>query len=73
MQELPVDHQIAIELHYWEGMRVREVAEVLGVPAGTVKGRLMRARTALAKALADHEFDIAGLDPKSGGSGVPVG
>jgi RNA polymerase sigma-70 factor (ECF subfamily) len=85
LQDLPVDHQIAIELVYWEGMRVREVAEVLGVPSGTVKSRLVRARASLAKVLAPQlapdEFDVAGgtraladgLDPNAaGGSGVPV-
>jgi RNA polymerase sigma factor (sigma-70 family) len=85
LQDLPVDYQIAIELVYWEGMRVREVAEVTGVPEGTVKSRLLRARAALAKALAPHldedSFDIAAhtravadsLDPKPGASGVDVG
>jgi RNA polymerase sigma factor (sigma-70 family) len=49
---LPLDLQIALELHYWEGMSVGEVGEVLGVPAGTVKSRMHRARELLREALA---------------------
>jgi RNA polymerase sigma-70 factor (ECF subfamily) len=51
LQDLPVDHQIVIELVYWEHMPLREVADVLEVAEGTVKSRLARARASLAKAL----------------------
>jgi len=47
LQELPLDLQITLELHYWEGMTVAEVADVLEVPAGTIKSRLYRARELL--------------------------
>jgi RNA polymerase sigma-70 factor (ECF subfamily) len=52
LQELPVDQQIVIELAYWERMPLREVAHVLDVAEGTVKSRLSRARTSLARVLA---------------------
>lgn len=44
LQDLPVDVQILLELYYWEDLSVDEIAAVLGVPSGTVKGRLFRAR-----------------------------
>ncbi len=47
LQALPVDFQIAIELHYWEDMSVAEIARVLEVAPGTVKSRLHRARDML--------------------------
>lgn len=49
LRSIPVDYQIVVELHYWEGMTVNEIAEVIEVPAGTVKSRLSRARDALQK------------------------
>ena len=49
---LPLDLQITLELHYWEGMTVTEIADVLEVPAGTVKSRLHRARELLRDGLA---------------------
>lgn len=45
LQRLPVEMQIAIELHYWEGLGVAEIAEIVEVPPGTVKSRLHRGRT----------------------------
>ena len=44
---LPLDHQIVLELTYWEDMSDRDVADVLDVPHGTVKSRVRRARLAL--------------------------
>ncbi|MBL8948367.1 MAG: sigma-70 family RNA polymerase sigma factor [Myxococcales bacterium] len=49
---LPLELQLAIELHYWEGMSTAELAELLELPQGTVKTRLMRARERLREALA---------------------
>ncbi|RMG96353.1 MAG: RNA polymerase sigma factor [Deltaproteobacteria bacterium] len=47
LRRLPVEMQVAIELFYWEGMGVVEIAEVLEIPVGTVKSRLQRARARL--------------------------
>jgi RNA polymerase sigma-70 factor (ECF subfamily) len=63
---LPLDLQITLELHYWEGMTVGEVAEVLEVPPGTVKSRLHRARELLRDGLlaqgASAELTDASVD-----------
>lgn len=43
-----------IVLHYLADLPVDEIAAVLGVPVGTVKSRLSRARIALAEQLGDY-------------------
>jgi RNA polymerase sigma-70 factor (ECF subfamily) len=44
---LPEDLRMAIVLYDIEGLAYREIAAVLGVPEGTVKSRIHRARNAL--------------------------
>lgn len=53
LHRLPLDLQLALELYYWEELSVDELAELLGIPPGTVKSRLFRARKLLREALAD--------------------
>jgi RNA polymerase sigma factor (sigma-70 family) len=47
MRHLPLEMQVALELHYWEGLSVREIAIVIETPEGTIKRRLQRARQRL--------------------------
>ncbi len=42
----------------WEGLRVNEAAEALGVRSGTMAVRLHRARQRLARALAEEDVEI---------------
>ncbi|WP_406202067.1 RNA polymerase sigma factor [Kitasatospora sp. NBC_01560] len=46
----------------WEGLEYAGAAEALGIPLGTVRSRLSRARTRLRK-LADAELAAAGREP----------
>ena len=54
LRHLPVDLQIALELFYWEGLSIAEMAESLEIPTGTVKRRLMRGREALRRRLGEE-------------------
>ena len=47
LRKIPVEMQITLELFYWEGLGVDELAAALDIPVGTVKSRLHRARTIL--------------------------
>jgi len=51
IKTLPPPHAAAISLFYLEDMSIAEVAVALDVPPGTIKTRLMHARTKLNKAL----------------------
>jgi RNA polymerase sigma factor (sigma-70 family) len=51
LRRLPADYREALVLFYVQGLKYREIAEVLGIPLGTVKSRLhggvLRLRAAL--------------------------
>lgn len=55
LQQLPPDQRRAVVLHHLCDLPVRDIAEEIGVPVGTVKARLSRGRTALATLLASSE------------------
>ncbi len=61
LQRLPVELQLVVESHYWEEQSTAEIAEAAGVPQGTVKSRLRRARSLLEKDLGAAETDVAEL------------
>ena len=49
--ELPKDLRMAVVLFDIEGRAYKEIADVLGVPEGTVKSRIHRGRSALRESL----------------------
>ncbi|MEM9457287.1 MAG: sigma-70 family RNA polymerase sigma factor [Myxococcota bacterium] len=61
LASIPLDHQIAIELAYWEHLTGPEIAQTLGIPANTVRSRLARARRQLREQLA--RLGVADLEP----------
>lgn len=53
LEELSPTQRLAFVLRHWEGMSIREIAEVLGAAEGTVKSHLFRAVRTLRVELAD--------------------
>ena len=49
--------RVPVILHYIEGYDVRHVAEILRIPAGSVKTRLMRARAHLRDILNEEALE----------------
>ena len=61
LRSIPIDDQVVLELHYWEQLTTHQMAEVIGIPVGTVRGRLQRARARLEetiKRLAESRQDL---------------
>jgi len=56
---LPKPQRQVVALHYLLDMPVNEIAATTGTPAGTVKARLSRARTALARLLDEHDQETS--------------
>ena len=50
-QKLSVEHRAVVVLHYYFDMPLESVAQVLGIPSGTVRSRFHRAMSALRAAL----------------------
>ena len=64
LSELSPDHRAVVVLHHYSGLSLGEIAEVLGVPYGTVGSRLHHATRALrASIAADDRRSIAGGQP----------
>jgi RNA polymerase sigma-70 factor (ECF subfamily) len=51
LRKLPLEEREIVVLHYLEGYRCEEIAEIVGVPVGTVKYRLSEARARLRREL----------------------
>ncbi len=54
VRNLPEKMRLTVVLFYFEDMDIRSAAEVLGVPPGTVKSRLSKARKLLKEVLGDE-------------------
>ena len=55
LQRLDRELRIAVVLHYMEGYKLREIAEILDIPIGTAKTRLTRAKRKLREQLEERE------------------
>jgi RNA polymerase sigma-70 factor (ECF subfamily) len=64
LDELPDGFRTPILLYYFEELSYRDIAELMGLPLGTVMSRLARAKAHLRCRLTDSAADL--------GTGVPV-
>jgi RNA polymerase sigma-70 factor (ECF subfamily) len=55
LRRLPAQHQAALQLHYWDGLRTQEIADIMGISASGMRTRMQTARALL-------EAQIAELD-----------
>lgn len=55
LKQLPEKYRAPLVLRYWEDLSCAEIAEILGVPEGTIKTQIHRARKQLGKMLEGSE------------------
>lgn len=53
LDQLSEEHRLIVLLHDTEGYKLTEIQELTGVPVGTIKSRLHRARARLREILVD--------------------
>ncbi len=61
IDELPEDFRVAVVLSDLEGLSYQEVSEIMGIPVGTVKSRLFRARRRLQARLYRYALEMGYL------------
>lgn len=66
---LPEDFRIVATLYFMDDLPYQEIADVIGVPVGTVRSRLHRGRKLLQQALWTEAVD-AGVVPAAAGEGA---
>ncbi len=66
IDRLPEDYRTAVVLSDVEGLTYIEIAEMTGVPVGTVKSRLFRGRRQLQRVLYDYAVEAGVLPVASG-------
>ena len=59
LRSLPLEHQLLLMLHYWEGMDQYQLGEVFDVAPATTRSRMFRAREALRERLQAMAGDSA--------------
>jgi RNA polymerase sigma factor (sigma-70 family) len=69
LRRIPTEHQIALELFYWEGMSAAEIADVFGISHSAMRSRMSKARALLEAQMAKLsessellDSTVAGLD-----------
>ncbi|MEM9457223.1 MAG: sigma-70 family RNA polymerase sigma factor [Myxococcota bacterium] len=55
LRRIPLEHQVVLELFYWENLKSAEIAMLLNEPHGTIRSRLCRARQLLKQSVEDRE------------------
>jgi RNA polymerase sigma-70 factor, ECF subfamily len=57
LRRLSLEQRTAIVMHYWEGYKLREIADILQISINTVKSRLMYARMYLKQDLLRYDSE----------------
>ena len=72
LRQVPDDFAVAVELHDIDGFKYQEIADIVGVPIGTVMSRISRGRRLLGGAVMAHRA-AAGRSSAAGASRASKG
>lgn len=53
LRRIPIEHQVLLELYFWEPLSAAEIAAAMDLPEGTVRTRIRRAKALLRTAIAE--------------------
>jgi len=67
LRRIPLDHQIALELFYWEELNAAEIAEIVGISHSAMRSRLSKGRRLLEQAIATLSAEPALRESTLGG------
>jgi RNA polymerase sigma factor (sigma-70 family) len=51
LRKIPLESQMILELYFWENMTAKDIGDVLGIPEGTARTRIRRAKQLLEQQL----------------------
>lgn len=51
LRRIPLEHQILLELYFWERLTARRIAEIFELPENTIRSRIRRGRRLLSEQL----------------------
>ena len=57
LRRIPLEHQVVLELYYWERLPAPEVANIVGCPEGTARTRIRRAKQLLVEEMEKLEVN----------------
>jgi RNA polymerase sigma-70 factor (ECF subfamily) len=63
LRRIPFEHQVVLELFYWESLSASKIGEALAEPEGTIRSRLRRARALLRDAIVSLSADTSAPAP----------
>lgn len=53
LRRIPIDAQVLFQLYYWEKLPAPALAEMMGIPEGTVRSRLRKAKERIQEKIAE--------------------
>lgn len=67
LRRIPLEHQVILELYYWEGLTAKGIGEVVGESEHTIRNRLRRGKELLRRHMEELADDADELESTWGG------